>query len=103
MPDAIEAILSADEAAREKGEAAGSEAEQLRSQAQQSAREALTAKLRELKAAAAAEHENILTEAGSKAARITSEADRYLEGLQARKDAVIKELVENLLKKVTGL
>jgi vacuolar-type H+-ATPase subunit H len=103
MPDAIEAILSADEAAREQGAAAGSEAEQIRSGAQQSARETLAAKLCELNAAAAAEHGDILAEAGSKASRITSEADRTIEVLQAKKDAILKDLLENLLKKVTGL
>jgi hypothetical protein len=99
----IESILEADEATRQKVETARSEAERIRSRSEQAAREALAAKRGELSSAVAAEHENVLAEARSKAARITEETDCYIEGLQEKKRALLNELVDNLLKKVTWL
>jgi vacuolar-type H+-ATPase subunit H len=99
----IENILGIDEATREKLDAAAGEAERIRSRAQQDARETLAAKRGELSSAVAAEHENVLAEARSKAARITEDTDRYIEGLQEKQRAILNQLVDNLLKKVTEI
>jgi len=100
MTGAIEQIVQADEAAREKLAAARSEADHIRSQAERTAQEMVTAKLRELSEAVRAEEERVLTDARSQISRMVDETDRYIEELQQKKRAVMSDLIENLLKKV---
>ncbi|MGD9972395.1 MAG: hypothetical protein AB7S77_04985 [Desulfatirhabdiaceae bacterium] len=102
MIAAIEQILNADETAREKVAAARIEADAIRSYAERTAREMLSTRMQELDDAIRGEQDRVLADARSQASRITAEADRYIADLQRKKQAIQRDLIENLLKKVVG-
>lgn len=102
MIDEIESILRADDVAREEVEAAGVEAGRVKTRAHRQAEEIVSEKKRELAAFIGAEEESILKEAHFRSEKILNEASHYIQGLQDRKNAVLNDLVEILLGKVTG-
>lgn len=103
MIPVIEQIVQADEAAREMVAAARTESDLILRQAEQAAQETVASRLHELADAVLAEQESILTDARSRAARITAEADRYIEALQEKMQAVENDLIEKLVIKVVGV
>ncbi len=102
MTDEINKILEADETAWEKVLAARAEAEAIRSHALSRAEEIASERKRELSASSDAERERILAEAHSRAGQTIEEANHYIDSLQQKKSALLDQLVDNLLKRVTG-
>lgn len=98
----IESILVADDAARQEVASAEAKAEWIKALAQSRAESAVLEKKRELAASIGKEEEQILEEARFRTGKILEETSHYIEGLQDRKDAVLNDLVDSLLRKVTG-
>jgi len=102
MQAEIERILATDEAARDAVQAAGVEAERIRSDARQQSAAIEAAMQQERAGAIQGECESIVAQARSKAQDARDAANSYLKGLQNRREAVLDELLEALLRKVTG-
>jgi cell division septum initiation protein DivIVA len=98
----IESILRADDAAREGVEAAGAEAEQIRTEARELSQRIILEKQNELAAEINSEEKTILEEARSRSEALLKEAARYTAGLEDKKNAAIRELVEVLFAEATG-
>ncbi len=98
----IESILNADDAAREEVEAARAESKRLKDLARKQAGEIVSEKKRELAESIGTEEKHILEEARLKSEKLLDEASHYIQGLEDRKNAMLTELVGNLLEKVTG-
>jgi vacuolar-type H+-ATPase subunit E/Vma4 len=103
MIDEINKIIESDEAAREEVQTARAEADRIRSHALRRAEEIALEKKGELSTSVGAEQEAILSEARLRADHAMEEADRYINRLREKKNAVLNELVGNLLKRVTSI
>ena len=101
--DEINKIIESDEAAREEVQAARAEAGRIRYRALRRAEEIALEKKGELSTSFGAEQEAILSEARLRAGQTMEEANRYLNRLREKKNAVLNELVGNLLKRVTNI
>lgn len=102
MKAEIEQIIRADDAAAEAVEKAREEAARIRGNAGREADDIAASGRDELAVAVEAQVRAILSEAESKAQKMRAEADAYLLQLRARQQRVREDLIEALLKKVTG-
>jgi vacuolar-type H+-ATPase subunit E/Vma4 len=102
MKAEINQIIEADDTARESVTQAQAEAAGIRAEAERQAEEIAASQKTRLTEAVAAQVREVLAEAQSRAQRTKTEADDYLERLHARREQVRVDLVDTLLKKVTG-
>lgn len=102
MRPEIAKIILADDAAGKRVEAARTEAQDIRALAQLKATDITARRRKDIAGTLSGEIATIFEDARSKAQRTLKDADHYLEGLREKKELVWDELLDSLLRKVTG-
>ncbi|HBZ56032.1 MAG TPA: hypothetical protein DEO88_11565 [Syntrophobacteraceae bacterium] len=102
MKEGVKEIIEADDAAWDAVANAQAEAARIKAEAQRQAEEIAASQEARLAEAIAGEVQTVLIEAQSKAQHARSDADHYLDRLRTRKEEVHNDLVDKLLRMVTG-